>query len=136
MIDPEIAVGLGDQNSPGAGRRVNRVGMGHDDERAEAAVLDQVQLSSEAVDPRARPRDRKRDRRVEKHPEVVAVVGALREVAEVGHEPAAECLLDAELSLIPDARRHRVAGAEDAIQPISRRQEQVLVVRRLHRPAV
>ena len=78
----------------------------------------------------------KHDRRVEEHAEVVGVVRALVEVAEVGDDPAAECLLDAELALIALARLEDLALAEHAVQSDAARQQQVLVVRRLQRPAV
>ena len=90
--------------------------MRHDDEGAEAPVLDEVDSTGEAVDPRMIPRDGKRDRRVEQHAEVVAVVRALVEVPEVGDEPAAESLLDAQFHLVALAWRNRLAVAEEPVQ--------------------
>ena len=79
--------------------------MAHDRERAEAAVLDEVDARREAVDLRVIPRDREEDRRVEQHAEVVGVGRVLVEVADIGDEPAAERLLDADFDLIARARR-------------------------------
>ena len=78
--------------------------MRHHDERAEAVVLDEIDLAREAVDLRMVPGDRKHDRRIEEHAEVVGIVRALDEIPEVSHDPAAKCLLDAELALIAFAR--------------------------------
>ena len=78
----------------------------------------------------------KHDRRVEEHAEVVGVVGALVEVAEVDDDPLAEPLLNADLHLIALARLQDLAVAEQAVQPHAARQQQVLVVRRLQRAAV
>ena len=74
-------------------------------------------LAREAVDPRVVPGDGERDRRVEEDAEVVAVVRPLVEVADVGHEPAAERLLDAELALIADARRHGLPSPNTPFNP-------------------
>ena len=99
-------------------------------------MLDKIDASGEAVDPRAIPRDGERNRRVEQHAEVVAVVRVLVEVPEIGDDPAAERLLDAEFDLIALPGGGGVACAEQRHQAVARRQQQVLVVRRLHRAAV
>ena len=124
------------QNAAHAWRRVDGVRVRHDDEGAEPAVLDDIDATGEAVDPRMIPRDGERDRRVEQDAEVVAVVRALVEVSEVGDEPAAKALLDADLDLIAPARRNGLTLSEEAVQAVAGRQQQVLVVRRLHRPPI
>ena len=108
MVDAEVARRLLEQDAADAGRREDRVGVRHHDERAEAAVLDEIDPPGEAVDPRVIPRDREHDRRVEQDAEVVAVVRVLVEVADVGDDPPAERLLDAELALIALAGRQRL----------------------------
>ena len=55
---------------PTAGRREDRVGVRHHDERAEALVLDDVDAAGEAVELRVIPRDREGDRRIEQDAEV------------------------------------------------------------------
>ena len=60
VVDPEVAGRLLEENAAGAGRREDRVGVRHHDERAEAVVLDEVEPAGEAVDPRVIPRDRER----------------------------------------------------------------------------
>jgi len=47
-------------------------------------VINEVQATGESVDARMLPRDRERGRRVEQDAEVVAVIGPLVEVPEVG----------------------------------------------------
>ena len=93
--------------------------MRHDDERAESAVLDDVDATGEAIDSRMVPCNRERNRRVEQHAKVVAVVRALIEVSEIGDQPAAKALLDAELDLIAPARRHGLAVAEEAVEAVA-----------------
>jgi hypothetical protein len=83
----EIARGLLEKDSAVAGRRKDRVGVRHDDEGAEPAVLDEIDAACEAVDLRVIPGDGKRNRGVEQDAEVVRVGGALDEVAEVQHDP-------------------------------------------------
>src|SRR3989454_8973298 len=100
-----------------------RVGGRHDDDRAEPAVLDDVDATGEAIDSRMIPCDRKRNRRVEQHAKVVAVVRALIEVSEIGDQPAAKALLDAELNLIAPARWHGLAVTEEAVEAVTGRQQ-------------
>ena len=136
MVDSEIAGRLLQEQAADAGRREDGVGMRHDHERAESAVLDHIDASREAVDLRVIPRDGEHDRRAEEDVEVVAVGCALDEVAEVEHRPAAERLLNPELALIPLPRLEDLPLAEQPVQSKAARQQQVLVVRRFHRPAV
>src|SRR5207247_8982231 len=61
----------------------------------------------------------------------------LVEVAEISDDPAAERLLDAEFTLIPPARRRRLALAhERPARTDAGRKQEVLVVRRFERPSV
>jgi hypothetical protein len=79
-------------------------------------MFDEVHASGETIDARMVPGDWKRDRRIEEHAEVVGVVGALDEVAEIGDQPAAECLLNAQFPLIAYSRRNDGAVAKLAIR--------------------
>src|SRR5215831_2661556 len=110
--------------------------MRHDDECAEAVVLDEVQATGEPVDPGVIPRHRECDRRVEQDSEVVPVISALVEVPEVGDEPVPESLLDARFHLVAPAWRYWLTFAKQPVQTVPGGEQQVFVVRRLHGSSV
>ena len=72
VVDSEVSGRFFDENAAHARRREDRVRVGHHHERAEAAVLDEVEAAGETVEARVVPRDRERDRRIEKDAEVIA----------------------------------------------------------------
>ena len=110
--------------------------MRHDDERTEAPVRHQIHLACEAVDLRVIPGHGKEDGRVEQHVEVVGVVGPLVEIAHVRDNPTPDALLETHLHLITLAWQRRGGRAGQRFRADSTREQEVLVVRCFHRPAV
>src|SRR5437867_1834305 len=81
-----------DEEAAAARTREDGIRMRHHDERAEPAVLDDVQAAGEAVDLRVIPGNGEHQRRVEQDAKVVRIRRALDEVAKVEHSPFAERL--------------------------------------------